>query len=106
MTKKSSEGAKTLAVIGLIVLVVIVGILLFKGDVKQNPFENKKIISMNTTCTKVQEAAEVLSQIYNVPVGKVIIAECNKACNDRNLTLNDWKCTSNDEFICYCNEIQ
>ena len=104
MVKNNSEGAKTLAVIGLIALVVIVGIFLFKGTSEKNPFENKKIINMNTTCTKIQQAARVLSQIYNVSEGKVIIAECHKACSEKNLSLYEWKCTSNDDFICYCNK--
>ncbi len=103
MAKKNNEGVKTLMVIGLIALVVIVGIFLFKGNTKPNPFDNKKIISLNTTCSKVQEAAQVLSQIYNVSAGQVIIAECNKACKDRGMTLYDLKCTSDDDFICYCN---
>ena len=100
---KNSEGAKTLAVIGLIAIVIIVGIFMFKGTPEKNPFENKKILNMNTTCSKVQQAAEVLSKIYGEPVGKIVTAECSRACDKTNLTLYDWKCTTNDEFICYCN---
>ena len=101
-----SEGIKTWAVVALIIIVVAFGIFVFKGDntTNKNPFNGKKIISTNTTCTKVKEAADIVAKLYNTEPGKIMIAECAKTCSKENLTLYDIKCTPDDEFICYCNK--
>ncbi len=103
---KESNAIKTWAVIAFIVIVIAFGAYVFNGageGNEKNPLENKKIINMNTTCTKVNEGARVISELYDIPVGAVIVSQCKNTCQDYNLTLYDYKCTADDKFLCYCN---
>src|SRR3989338_9544955 len=97
----------TWAVVAFIVIVIAFGFFVFNGSEKgqgKNPLENKKIIDMNVTCTNINDGAKVLSELYDIPAGPIILSQCRSACTDAgNLALYDYKCPSDDRFLCYCN---
>ena len=94
------------AVIAFFVIIVAFGIYVFSNNSK-GPLDGKKVINMNITCEQAEEGARAFIQLYhlenNYTTTQVIAAECRTTCEDEGTTFYDWKCTSDHQFLCYCN---
>lgn len=108
-TQKKEKKDYTMSIAVIFVLLVLVfGYYAIREKKEVNPLENKLVVDMNTTCEKAWEGAEIFAQIYNisniVSTEEIIIAECAATCQEKNASYEQYKCTSSNQFLCYCNK--
>ncbi|MEK6918753.1 MAG: hypothetical protein AABW73_01810 [Nanoarchaeota archaeon] len=109
MAQKEKNDYTMLIAVLFVIAVLAFGYYALRDKKEPNPLESKNVIDMNTSCAKAWEGAELFAQIYGinttiVGVNQIIIAQCKIACEDQNNTYYDYKCTSSDKFLCYCNK--
>jgi hypothetical protein len=108
---KGEKGKKldftTLSVVILFVIIVALAFYIFGGKKENNFLKDVTVLDLNVTCTAIWRGAETFVDIYNlsgVPPTAIVWAECRVACEDEGLTLKEYKCTPDDQFLCYCNK--
>ena len=107
MPKAQKKDYNLVASIVFVILVILFGFYIMGHKTTINPLEGKKVIDKNITCSDAWAGAEQIAAHYNVsksiPIGKIVESECKVACFDMNTTYYEYKCTSENKFLCYCN---
>lgn len=104
--KARKDYTLTIAVI-FFIAVIVLGFYILGDKEEVNPLEDKVVIDTSTNCDKVWEGAVMFARINNISesaAGAIVAAQCRIACEDKGFIYDDYKCTSDNQFLCYCNK--